>query len=172
MADLGRLETSIIQFPDALLNQKIPGNLNEIIEKNMDCPIVDTTGKNHGYWEIKMLLEAILDFRRQKKETTSLLSTSTIDTKTKKTSHLISRSFQEEQTTWLMQLILASFPWSIYTSDLKGNALFYNESFTEDIVNSSFFSYSLQKSEVFFIRSSTELIGRKYFKKFRGFGNT
>ena len=158
MSDLSRIEQKENTIPSSLLSKDIPKNINEIIENKTSFPIIDIQGKNKGLWNDRQLILAILEFRDQIKTLKEL-----------KIPLNIKGNEQENPNNWFMGMILQSFPWSIYASDLTGNTLFHNESFIKEIVDSRFMEYSLEKTEKFLRNLVQDLLVKNVLQEKRGF---
>ncbi len=125
-------------IPDFLLEKTLNESVLNYFKDNPRIPVLNSTGERIGLWDKPRFLAEFSKLEpKPKKET--------------KVEELLSQKDKARQSKepiqWYMELILANFPDGLYSSDLMGSTLFYNEAFETKFLTLPIFKNSLAIAE-------------------------
>ncbi len=161
VADKGRLEQKLESVPKELIHTHL--TTSDLLSKslgNHKISVFSTEGQIIDTWSEAQLIRSLADFQESNpqkefqedvQETKKYSLEKTVESK----NNLVSSS---DDTRWMGELLLQSFPWPLFACDLNGHTLFFNKLFEEKILKKNILKDSLRVAEKYLIEKVRELL--------------
>lgn len=173
MADLSRESLEFEKIPDEFIEYDLPDSLLVFFHYQSKIPVISIFGKRHELWDkAKLLAEYSRSISHQENESKDRNSSEennpffesekiNIPNRTKDPTSSTPRSSitggeevltpaKKDPVSWLMKLILESFADPLLSTDINGNAVFFNDRFESEILAHNSFRNSVSFAERYF----------------------
>jgi len=155
-SDLNRTKSEIHKIPEYLLTSDSDYTLFKSYFKSHEkIPVLSEEGFLHEEWsETELLIEISKIPKDSDKETPF----------EKEKIKEVKIDDSQSADFWLAKLILSGISNPLYASGLKGETLFYNQSFELNVLNHPFFNQSIVNLELYFLEMIRDTLGKNASK--------
>jgi hypothetical protein len=145
MADLSRESMDWELIPEEFIESNLPESFLNYFNHHSTIPVLNRLGQRKESWDKSRILA---EYSRSisKKDQLSLEeseSSQSINTINKE------KSTSKDPIAWFMKLILESFADPLFSTDINGNSIFFNDRFEREILSQAFFRNSVSFAERF-----------------------
>jgi hypothetical protein len=155
LADLGEERPEYDHIPEEILQKDLHENLLNFFKDTNKIPVLDHLGERKEFWDKPRVLAEFSKLDSVHKKDPKLEA---IIGKNEK------RKDSKDSIHWYMELILANFPDGLLSTDVAGNAMFYNEAFESKFLPLPFFKDSVEVAERF-LRDLNRDLFAKYLQE-------
>jgi len=158
-SDIKRTNNNYNIIPEHLIRQigEI-SHFHEFFKQSNIIPILTQNGELQPGWTERELLLALSSMGTvsEKKETDTI---NINEPESDKSEHNSS-----SPDSWLAKLLLSGISHPLFASGLRGETLFYNQSFEKEILNHVFFNNSISNLELYFLELTRDILARHAMK--------
>ena len=149
-SDLNRIKNTDFIPEDLLDTDDRSYEILAFLKNHSSIPVIDITGQKIAEWGRSEFLSSVSEQKTQSTEAEIH----------PKEENAQAPQIKESPDLWLSKLILSGFPDPLFSADIKGQTLFYNQKFEDNILNQSMFKKSMVNAELYLRELTLDTIAR------------
>ncbi|MCC5813274.1 MAG: transcriptional regulator, partial [Leptospira sp.] len=148
MADLSRESMDWEFIPEDFIESNLPESFLSFFNHHSTITVLNRLGQKKESWDkSRILAEYSRSISKEKQISNGQMDSSepanSLDKNTKE------KSPSKDPIAWFMKLILESFADPLFSTDINGNSIFFNDRFEKEILSQAFFRNSVSFAERF-----------------------